>query len=185
MLHRAVIVGLLLVSTAAAQAPAPADTLVIFTMPDQFDVEHTATDLRGTTALVIWADRKGNDHRRRWVKTIARKLRRELTEGTVILHQVAHVQGVPGFVKGRVLDSFREEADGPVLMDWEGVFDAAYTPTADHVNVLVFDADGRLAHQAAATGLDQGVLDGILNAVRAAVADGPPGMPSSPVRATD
>lgn len=155
---------------------APADTLVAFSLPDQFDATHTDQELRGRVTLVMWADRKGNDHRSRWTRVLARELDDEITTGQVRLLLVAHLDGVPGFIKGRVMKRFKRE-DEPALLDWEGLFAATYVPEPDHLNLLVFDADGRLVHEAAAARLDQDLLDEVLAAVAAAIADGPPGPP--------
>lgn len=179
------LVLLVAAGSALAMTPAPTDTLIPFTMPDQFDQSHTDAEVRGQVALVLWVDRKGNDHRQRWARVLERRLRTELAEGTVGMHVVAHLDGVPGFVKDRVKKSYCEDSDTPVFMDWEGEFAAAYRPQDDHLNVLVFDAGSRLVHRSQAQRLDQTVLDAVLDATRAAIDDGPPGMPSSPVRARD
>lgn len=156
---------------AAPSATTPADTLIVFTMTDQFDQERTDAEIRGHVALLLWVDRKGSDHVRRWERMLARELRSELAAGEVVMRRVGGVRGVPGFIKGRVKKSFPREAEAWAYLDWEGLFEAAYGPWADHLNLLVFDAGGRLVHRAAVTGLEQGALDEAAAAVRAAITD--------------
>jgi hypothetical protein len=183
-MRQLVIIVALIISTAAlADEPtaALADHLLDFTIVDQFDTEHTQAEFAGRVTVLLWADREGAEHTGRWKKTIARKLKQELADGTVTMRNVAHLLGVPSFIRGRVKAAFSEKSDQWVLMDWDGRFAAAYAPTPGHCNVLVFGRDGTHVHQQAVTGLEQAALDAVLAAVQAALADdGVPG-PTSPV----
>ena len=179
---RAFLILLLLASAANA------DTLFNFTMVDQFDVEHSDTEFAGRVAVLLWADRTGSDHAQRWQRTLEHRLESQLADDSVIMGMAAHVEGVPDFVKGRVLDSFPDDPEQWVLVDWQGEFRAAYDLEDDHCNLLVFGPDGTLLYRAAATGLDQTILDGVLAAVDEGLAVrtgdlGPPGQPS-PVQFT-
>ena len=158
----------------------PADTLIAFTCLDQFDRAHTDAELRDRVAVLLWADRAGNDHRRRWQRLLARELREEIATGTVAMRDVAHARGVPGFVKGMVKGSFSDDRQEWALLDWEGVFADAYAPTEGHLNVLVFAAGGALRLHEAVTDLERAALGRMVAAVRAALADGPPGPPDPP-----
>jgi hypothetical protein len=188
MRHAIVIVAAVVAATVVlAVRPAggepvatPADTLIAFTCLDQFDREHTDAELRDRVAVLLWADRAGNDHRRRWKRLLARELREDVAAGTVAMRDVAHARGVPGFVKGMVKGSFSEDRREWALLDWEGVFAEAYAPTEDHLNVLVFGAGGALRFHEAVTDLERAALGRMVAAVRAALADGPPGAPESP-----
>ena len=147
-----------------ASAP-DADTLLDFTIVDQFDVEHTDAEFVGHVAVLLWADREASDHAQRWERTLGHKLESQLAANSVVLRTVAHVQGVPGFVKGRVLDSFSDDPEHWALMDWHGEFRVAYDLEDDNCNLLVFGPDRTLLYRAAATGLEQTILDGVLAAV--------------------
>ena len=167
-----------------ASAATDADTLLSFTIVDQFDVEHTDAEFAGQVAILLWADREGNNHAGRWERTLEHKLEPQLAAGAVVMRTVAHIQGVPGFVKGRVLDSFSDDPEQWALMDWQGEFQAAYDLEGDHCNLLVFGPDGALLYRGAATGLEQTILDGVLAAVNEGLAihtggTGPPGQPGT------
>jgi len=163
-------------------ASADGDTLLSFTIVDQFDVEHTEAEFAGSVTVLLWADRESSDHTGRWERTLEHKLEEQLATDSVVMRTVAHVEGVPGFVKGSVLDSFSDDPEKWVLMDWQGEFQAAYELEGDQCNLLVFGPDGALLYRAAATGLEQTILDGVLAAVNegsvvGAGDTGPPGQP--------
>jgi hypothetical protein len=179
----AILVIVALRAAAAGSATPSATGLVDFTMLDQFDAEHRRADLAGEVVVLIWVDRKGRDHLDRWQRTLERKLKRERQAGEVELRVVAHVRGVPGFVKGRVKDSFGDDPERWALMDWEGIFLDAYPMVEDHCNLLVFGRDGALLHHDAATGLAQAVLDGVLAAVTEGLAGGAPDRDGAPAAA--
>ena len=171
---------LLLVIASATDA----DTLLNFTIVDQFDVEHTDAEFAGQVAILLWADREGSDHAERWKRTLEHKLESRLATNSVVMRTVAHIQGVPGFVKGRVLDSFSDDPEQWALLDWQGEFQAAYDLEEEHCNLLVFGPDGALLYRAAATGLEQTILDGVLAAVNEGLTShtggsGPPGQPGA------
>ena len=150
----------------AAETSAVADTLVSFSIPDQFDRQHTDAEFAGRAAVILWTDRGGKDHVRRWVRVLGRTLKDEIMACRVEMRTVAHVEGVPGFVRGQIKSKFPQEPRLWALMDWDGIFAAHYAPTDGHVCPLVFGADGRLLYRAAVTGLEQDVVDGVLAAVR-------------------
>lgn len=141
------------------------DTLIAFTILDQFDEPHTEAALAGRVAVLLWADRKGSDHLQRWHKVIERKLRDEIEAGQVEVRMLGHTEGAPGFIRGMIKGRFPEDPQEWALMDWDGVFNAHYAPTADHVCPLVFGPDGRLLYQGATTRLNQADLDAVLAAV--------------------
>lgn len=171
------------VALADEPVPEPVDHLIDFTVTDQFDAEHTQAEFTGKVMVLFWGDREGSQHIERWEKTVRRKLKRELADGSVEVRTVAHVQGAPGLIKGMIKDRFSREADEWALMDWDGVFAAAYAPTEKHCNILVFGRDGARLYQQASNKLKQDVLDGVLTAVRQGLQGDAPGAPSTPTAA--
>jgi len=174
---RAIVILLAIAAALPAVADEPAtttvDTLLGFNMVDQYDEERTDLEVRDRVAVLLWADRKGSDQAPRWSRMLERKLAPELDAGTATIRTVANVRGVPGFVKGQVKAKFRENDAPWAYLDWDGLFADAYAPQADHLNIMVFDAGGRLVHRAAVTKLEQGALDDAIEAVRGAMAAGP------------
>ncbi len=179
-----IVVALALIAAAAlADAPPaePADHLIAFIIEDQFENEHTEAEFASKVMVLFWGDREGSNHIERWEKTVRRQLKHELADGTVDVRNVAHVEGVPGFIKGMIRGKFSEEPDAWVLMDWDGVFAESYHPTEKHCNILVFGADGAHLHQVASNTLQQDVLDGMLAAVERGLAgDSRPGQIPAP-----
>jgi len=153
-------IAIVMLMTTAAGA---ADTLIPFRIQDQFDHLHTHMRYGGRPLLVVWVDRAGNDFREAWTDALGDSLSTELARYRLRELEVAHVKGVPFFVKGKVKGAFGDE---PVLMDWEGEFAAAYRPVADHVNLLLFDAEGDLTRQWAVTAPDSAILGEVLAAAR-------------------
>jgi hypothetical protein len=129
---------------AADAAPAAADTLVAFRIKDQFDRLHTDARFRGMPLLVAWGDRAGNDFRKLWSPVLTDSLAEDVAGYRLKVVAAAHAKGVPFFVKGKIKGSFPKDRDQWVLVDWDGVLDAAYAPVPERCNLLLFGRDGRL-----------------------------------------
>jgi len=169
-------------ATATDLPPAPTDTLITFTIPDQFDTEHTEAEFAGKVMLFMWGDREGSDHMRRWGKQLIKKLRNDIEAGQVGMRSVAHVQGAPSFIHGMIKGRFPKEPEKWALMDWDGLFKQHYGMLDDHCNLIVFDSAGRLIYRTAVTKLKQDVLDEVLAAVRSGIEQNEaPGEPGAPI----
>ena len=134
-----------------------ADRLIDFEIKDQHDREHTDAELRDRVAVLMWIDRQAGQWRDAWHAALKTALQPQLDAGTADVRIVAHVKGAPFFIKGRIKGAFRDDVSDWVLMDWKGRFEQAYGPTADHVNVMVFAADGALAAAWTGQQLDEAV----------------------------
>ncbi|HPF69931.1 MAG TPA: hypothetical protein PLQ13_04595 [Candidatus Krumholzibacteria bacterium] len=141
---RRLTIPLLALVLAAAGAAAADPSLIAFRLKDQHDRLHTDARYRGAPLLVLWGDRKGADVMRAWAPALADSFAAEIAGYRLRLVQVAHGKGAPFFVKGKIKGSFRDPDTGPVLMDWDGVFAAAYAPEEDRVNAWLFDRDATL-----------------------------------------
>jgi hypothetical protein len=148
-------------STKAAE-----DNLISFRIKDQFDRLHTDGRYRKSVVVVYWGDRKGSEYVDNWEPVLGDSLTAETKSFRVREISVAHVKGVPFFIKGKIKVYFSKDPDEWVLMDWGGEFDKAYDCTQDHCNVLVFGRDGRLRGHWALTESDPTALAKILALMR-------------------
>lgn len=117
------------------------DTLITFTIPDQFDQEHTEAEFASKTVLFLWADREGSNHSSRGGQQLSKKLKDELESEEVGMRALAHLQGVPSFIHGMIKGKFPKEPEKWALMDWDGLFKQHYALLDDHCNLIVFDTD--------------------------------------------
>jgi hypothetical protein len=147
-------------------AQAAEDTFISFKIKDQFDRLHTDARYRGAVIVVTWGDRKGSSFMDNWSPALDDSLATEIKSYRVHHLEVAHVKGVPFFIKGKVKGHFSKEPEEYVLMDWDGEFNQAYDCTADHCNVLLFARNGKLIQQWAVTEPDPAILAEILAQTR-------------------
>jgi len=142
------------------------NTFISFKIKDQFDHLHTDARYRGSVILVTWADRKGSDYMENWGPVLDDSLAAEI-QGFRVRHvDVAHVKGVPFFLKGKIKGYFSKDPEEWVLMDWDGEFDKAYDCTEDHSNVFVFARDGKLSGRWAVTAPNPAALAEMLVLIR-------------------
>lgn len=158
----------LVLSFVSMGAWAQVTTLIEFELKDQFDRVYRSSDYEGKVFYLIGSDRVGSKFAGSWSQAIADALKEEggWTPGSVAMVELADLRGVPFFIKGMVKGKFSQEESQWVLMDWKGTFPKAYDFSPDSSNILVFAADGRLAHQAQGREVDQEVLDGVVRKLR-------------------
>jgi hypothetical protein len=98
-------------------------------------------------------------------------------KGRLNLVGLSNLKGVPFFLKDYVRGKFSQNAGEWALMDWKGLFADSYGFIAGKANVVVFDKEGELVHQAHFSECrpDQ-VLS--LTAIIRGKLDGPPPRPS-------
>lgn len=136
-------VFLLLLLTLPAMANADCIELIEFEIEDQFKEKHTHEEVLGQVTLFTWADRDGSEYLDDWDQALD-----EALDGYDVQRRaLAHVKGVPGWIpglKGKIRGHYSKNPEEWALMDWDGKFAKAYSPTENTVNVLVFSADGCL-----------------------------------------
>ena len=97
--------------------------LIEFEIEDQFKEKHGEDELLGTTAVLVWADRKGNEYLDAWDGALD-----EALDGRDVQRRaLAHVKGVPGWIpglKGKIRGRFSEDPAEWALLDWDGKFAA-------------------------------------------------------------
>jgi len=143
------------------------DQLISFRIKDQFDYLHTDGRYRNSVLLITWADRKGSEYLGDWNRALADSLGEEVRTYRLRMLSVAHVKGVPFFIKGKIKNSFKQDTDKPVLLDWGGEFAEAYTCQPDHCNLLIFDRSGLFVASYAVTAVDSSFRAEVVAEVRA------------------
>lgn len=152
-------------------------SLVSFEMEDQFRNSHSDADFKDRVLVVIGSDREGASAAKNWGEALSRSLKPERDAGRLSLIGLSNLKGVPFFLKDYVRGKFSQSAGDWALMDWKGLFADSYGFTAGNANVLVFDKEGALLHQAhfseclpdqvlSLTAIVRSKLDELLPAVR-------------------
>jgi hypothetical protein len=123
-------------------------SLMSFEMEDQFRHSHSHADFLGRVLVVIGSDREGAPAAENWGKALSQSLGPDRDSGRLNLVGLSNLKGVPFFLKDYVRGKFSKNAGEWALMDWKGLFAESYGFVAGHANVLVFDKEGVLVHQA-------------------------------------
>jgi hypothetical protein len=140
--------------------------LITFRLKDQFDRLHTYGRYRRAALLVIWGDRQGSEHLPAWHRVLTDSLADRLAGYHLRLLPVAHTQGAPFFIKGKIKQNFRDRMTAPVLLDWDGEFRSAYNPVQDRCNLFLFDETGDWVRMWTVSAPDSGSLPDILQDAR-------------------
>ena len=141
-------------------------SLIQFEIKDQFDRIHTSAEYTGNIVMVIASDKDGSEFNRVWSPAINDSLQGEAAYGLMRTLPVAHLKGVPFFLKGMIKGKFPKDEKTWVLMDWKGQFNKAYEFEKKNCNILVFDGHGNLAHKTFGRELDEDKLAEVLSVVR-------------------
>jgi hypothetical protein len=123
-------------------------SLISFEMEDQFRHSHSHADFKGRVLVVIGSDREGAAAAEKWGKALSQSLKPEKDAGRLNLVGLSNLKGVPFFLKDYVRGKFSQNEGEWALMDWKGLFAGSYGFIAGNANVLVFDKEGVLVHQA-------------------------------------
>jgi hypothetical protein len=122
--------------------------LISFEMEDQFRNSHSHTDFQDRVLVVIGSDRKGAPVAENWGNALSHTLQPEKDAGKLNLIGLSNLKGVPFFLKGYVRGKFPQNVRNWALLDWQGLFADSYGFIAGNANILVFDKEGVLFHQA-------------------------------------
>ncbi|MBT3316938.1 hypothetical protein HN388_03075 [bacterium] len=137
--------------------PLCAQDLIDFHIQDQFKQVHVTSDYAGEVVIVIGSDKNGCDYDKLWAAELSQKL----GDSARVL-PVAHMKGVPFFLKGFIRGKFPKQPENWILMDWGGKFNKVYSFEPGLANILVFDRQGKQIFKAAAGELDQGIVSELI-----------------------
>ncbi|MCP4800864.1 MAG: hypothetical protein GY893_13045 [bacterium] len=140
--------------------PLFAQNLIDFHIQDQFKQVHVTSDYAGEVVIVIGSDKAGCDYDKLWAAELGEKLGH-----TASILPVAHMKGVPFFLKGFIRGKFPKQPENWILMDWGGKFNKAYSFEPGLANILVFDGQGEQIFRVSAGELDQEIVSEIENLV--------------------
>lgn len=183
-LPRLVAVGALLWAALGVGAALPlhaqsdeAVQLVPFELEDQFGQQWSEADFAGRVAIVMVADREGSEFSQAWAEALSEALEGELASQQVILAGVAHLRGVPFFIKGVVRGSFSKQPEEWVLLDWGGHWAKHYPFATERMNLMIFAPDGRQVFEATSRDVDRALLDRMVDTVRGVLPAAPDAEP--------
>ncbi len=155
----------LLIAGTRDTAVAADSTLIAFELQDQFKQIHVDSTFRGSTLVVLVANKGGSLYSRKWSRTLRDSLAVWSWTDRVTVLGVAHMSGVPFFLKGFVKGKLPKDPKDWLLLDWKGQFFKSYELSGDTCNVLLFDVEGRLRQKFAVGPVASGTLDSVRNLV--------------------
>jgi predicted transcriptional regulator len=109
-----------------------------FTLQDQFDRTFTLRWLEGRTVVLIASDKEGSAQNPAWMKAI-----REAYGDRLVVQGIADVRTVPFFLKGKIRNDFKKDAES-ILLDWKGEVFTAYGLAPKVSNVVLIDKLGTI-----------------------------------------
>lgn len=136
--------------------PLCAQDLIDFEIQDQFKQIHKTADYAGEVVVVIGSDKAGCDYDKLWAAELNQKL------GNANILPVAHMKGVPFFLKGFIRGKFPQQPENWILMDWGGEFNKVYSFEPGLANIMVFDGQGKQIFKASAGELDQKIVSELI-----------------------
>ncbi len=126
-----------LFTTAAAQTALNAKA-PDFELSDQNERVHTLHSHAGRTIVLLASDRDGASQTREWGVLLTRKY-----GDRIKLVRIADVRTVPFFMKKKVREDFKKDAN-PILLDWNGSVFGSYGMKNKVANVALIDGKGSL-----------------------------------------
>lgn len=142
-------------------AQAGDSTFIAFEMQDQFKQTHVDSSFRGSTLVVLVANKGGSQYSRKWSRALRDSLDVWTWKDRVTVLGVAHLSGVPFFLKGFVKGKLPKDPLDWLLLDWKGQFFKAYELPGDTCNVLLFDTGGSLRQKFAVGPVSEGMIDSV------------------------
>lgn len=163
----AIAIAITLPVIAAAENAATSDSVLIdFKLKDQFDTVHRRADFEQHIVVLLAFDRKGSEYRDQWLTALQDSLPNISDSARIDLVPLAHLRGVPFFLKGMIKGKLPREEDRWMLLDWKGRFDKAYAFDDDVCTVLIFSPQGKLVYRDSVTELSMDTLAELLAATR-------------------
>jgi predicted transcriptional regulator len=118
--------------------------LISFEVHDQFDKVYTDKDYNGEILIIVASDKEGSKYNPLWSEAIQADLKEKGIFENVHMVGIAHLKGIPFFLKSFIKGKFPKDHEDSILMDWKGIFAKAYHFDAHVSNILVFDQNGKL-----------------------------------------
>ncbi|NQV71938.1 hypothetical protein HQ496_02360 [bacterium] len=119
-------------------------TLMPFELADQYDVVHSSQSTIGKHTVLIISDRDGSAHSENWGQAIQGLINELPHPSNVSVFAVAHVEGVPSFLRSFVRKLIKGDRNKPVLLDWNGQVNQEYGIESGRANVFLFAPNGNL-----------------------------------------
>lgn len=166
LMMRLMLVVLLLVVSGIAVADTSPPTLVNFSIKDQFDKLHTSGYYQNAVVVLVTGDRQGSKFIEQWAPALTDSVSGLISRYRVKFLPVAHLKGVPFFIKSTIKGKFPQEESKWTLMDYEGLFKKSYDLPAEMCSLVVFDRAGVLQLKKTVTDFDPEVQAEILAAIR-------------------
>jgi len=108
-----------------------------FKLDDQYGKQHCYFFPRPTVSVLLFADREGSEQIGNWVRPLY-----ERYQGTIDIHGVAILKGVPTFAQALVRTLIRNRIQYPVMLDWFGDMAKIYQLQPGVVNLIVLSREG-------------------------------------------
>jgi len=139
------------------------NTLIPFSLEDQFDVSYTDAQYKDYYVILVGGDRKGSDYCFTWSDVIKEKLENDSMKDKIKVLGIADLKAAPTSFRSFIKGKFPKEKKHWVLMDWDGIFAEAYKFQDDVANIIIFNPAGRRIYISTATDVEDNQLNKIFS----------------------
>lgn len=164
-LFQSVIVFGILFSGVSIEMMGQSNTLISFSLEDQFDINYTNAQYEGYYVLLVGGDRKGSDYCFAWSDAIKEKMENDSMKNKIKALGIADLKAAPTFFRGFIKGKFPKEMKQSVLLDWEGIFSEAYKFHDDVANIIIFNPEGNRIYISIATDVEDSQLSEIISII--------------------
>lgn len=161
------LITVILVSCLGISVNSQSNTLITFSLEDQFNEKYTNDRYIGYYLILVGGDRKGAEYCFIWSDKIHEELKDSPMKDKIKGFGVADLMKAPSSLKSVIISKFPKEKKHRVLLDWEGLFNEAYSFKEDVANVIIFNPEGKRIYSTTVTNVDKAKLDEIISVVRA------------------
>jgi hypothetical protein len=130
----------------------PTNAPALVQLQDQFGKLQKLAFPNAKITLLVIADKQGSTEVNAWIAALKTRY-----AGRIEICGLADMEGVPGFLQGRVSRKFQAAHTYPVMMDWSGKVCDRFGYRQDVANILVIDADGAIRERVYGAATDEAV----------------------------
>ena len=113
-----------------------------FSLSDQYGQSHRISYPQEKICVLVFADKWGCAQVEGWVRPLY-----ETYEDTILIHGVAQLDGVPGWLRSTLVRIFRNSIRFSVMMDWTGDICRVYGYPGGKAFVVIVDRQGNIRHR--------------------------------------
>jgi hypothetical protein len=164
-LFQSVIIFGILFSGVSIETMGQSNTLISFSLEDQFDVHYTNAQYRGYYVILVGGDRKGSDYCFIWSDAVKEKLENDPMKKNIKVLGIADLKAAPASFQNFIKSKFPKEKKHWALLDWDGIFSETYKFQEDVANIIIFSPEGDRIYTNTATEVEYSQLEEIVTLI--------------------